>query len=216
MKIVVIENSYECNKMICENIKQILIENNLNYEIQSFSDFNDELKKTIHSRDIKIYIVDMVLDTYNGYDVCREIRESAKDWDSLIIISSVHNQRENIISKRLLIFTYLSKLDCFEQELKSTIICAINIIEPRNFLTINKYCKIAINDICYIEKEKNSKYCLVKTLDDNYRIRKPLKDFESNWHFTKIKNYLLINENNIKKTDKNKIVFENQIEIKLD
>lgn len=215
MKIVIIENTYECNKMICENIKQVLSENKLDYKIESFINYNEELKNIIHNHEIKIYIVDMMLDTYSGYDVCREIRESAKDWDSIIIISSVHNEKENVISKRLGVLTYLSKLDEFEQELKDTILYAINVLEPKKFLTINKNCKISINDICYIEKEKNSKYCFIKTLDDTYRIRKPLKEFENTWHFKKIKNYLLINENHMKKLDKDKIIFENTIEIKL-
>lgn len=108
MQIVVIEDNYDFNQLVCKQINQILIENNLDYPIKSFMNYNNDLKKVIHNKKIKIYIIDMSLDIYSGYDVCREIREAAYDWDSIIIIASVHNQKENIISLRLSIFTYLS------------------------------------------------------------------------------------------------------------
>lgn len=215
MKIIVIEDNYEFNQVICKYLNQVLIENNLEWEIISFLNYNNELNNLIHNQEIKIYIIDIKVGKDSGYDICRQIRESAYDWDSLIIISSILNQKENFISLRLSIFTYLSKLYEFEENLKESILHAINILEQKKFLTINKNCQISINDICYILKEKNSKYCLIKTLDDTFRIRKSLKSLEKDLKLRKIKNYLLVNDRNIKSSNKDTITFENNIKIKI-
>ncbi len=216
MDIIVIENNSGFNKLICQYINQVLIEKNYDYKIIPFFSYNNDLKKIIHNKEIKIYIIDIKLGQYSGYDICREIRELAYDWDSIIIISSIHNQKENLISLRLSIFTYLSKLLNFEVNLKETISYAIDILQQNKFLIINKHCKIAINDICYILKERNSKYCFIKTLDSEFRIRKSLKKLDEELKLTRIKNYLLINDRNTKVTTKNRIIFENKIEIKID
>ncbi len=215
MKIVVIENNNVFNMQICKYINQVLIENNKDYDVVSFLDYNNQLNIMIHDREIKIYVVDLKLGKYSAYDVCRQIRESAYDWNSIIIISSFHNAKEDFISMRLAIFTYLSKKINFEQNLKESVLAAINILEKTKFLSINKNCKISINDICYILKEKNSKYCFIQTLNDDYRIRKSLKSLEEELRLTRKKNYLLINENNVVCSDKNKILFQNNIEINL-
>lgn len=216
MKIVIIEDNLEFNQKICKYLNQVLIENNLEWKIIAFSNYNKELKNLIHNKEIKIYIIDIKIGSYSGYDICRQIRESAYDWDSIIIISSILNQKENFISLRLSIFTYLSKLNQFEENLKESIVHAINILEKKKFLTINKSCQVSINDICYILKEKNSKYCFIKTLDENFRIRRSLKSLEKDLKLRKIKNYLLVNDRNIKSSNKNTITFENKIKIKIE
>lgn len=217
MKIVVIENNHNFNKLICKYLNQILIDKNLEWDIVPFFNYNDDLKNIIHDNEIKIYIIDIKLGgSYSGYDICREIRESAYDWDSILIISSIHNQKENFISLRLSIFTYLSKYYNFENNLKESIVHAVNILEQRKFLKINKSCRISINDICYILKERNSKYCYIKTLDDHFRIRKSLKSLEADLKLRKVKGYLLVNDRNVKSTHRDKIIFENKIKIKID
>ena len=214
MKIIIIEDESHFNRIIYNNIDEILMTKNLNYPLRSFKEYDDNLKRIIYDGEIKIYIIDLKLNKYSGYDICREIREKACDWNSIIIIASVYNEKENIISLRLGIFTYISKLCDFESNLKETVLFAIHIMKKNRFLKINRDCEISIKDICYILKEKNSKYCIIKTFYDEYRIRKSLKELEKRLHFKKFKNYLLINENNTRVIEKNRIIFENKIEIK--
>lgn len=192
----------------------MLTNRDFDYSLKSFRGYDNNLKKIIYSDEIKIYIIDLKLNGYSGYDICREIREQACDWNSIIIIASVYNEKENMISLRLGIFTYLSKLCDFESNLNEAISFAIHVMRKNRFLKVNRDCEISIKDICYILKEKNSKYCIIKTFYDEYRIRKPLKELEKKLHFKKVKNYLLINESNTKIIEKNRVVFENKIEIK--
>lgn len=216
MKIVVIEDHDELNEIICKNISKTLINHNYDYDIKTFTKYHSNLNKIIYDKDVKIYIIDLELGTMSGYDIIREIRKKAYDWDSIIIVSSVHNQKENLISKRLSIFTYLSKFFNFLENLEDTLLEAIHIFEHKKLLTINKNCKILIHDICYILKEKDSKYCLIKTIHDEFRIRKSLKSLGEELHLKRIKNYILINESNVVYTSKNKIRFKNKLEIRID
>lgn len=213
MEIVVIEDIKDMNNLICNNINDILKTNNWDYVIKSFNNYSREVKKLIHNRKTKIYIIDMVVGNYSGYDICREIRENAFDWDSIIIIASIHNQKENIISLRLSIFCYISKLYNFETNLQKTITHAISIMERKKIIEISKDCKIPINDICYIAKEKNSKYCYIKTISNEFRTRKTLKYLENELNLTRINKYILINDYNVELRTKEYIRFKNNINL---
>lgn len=216
MKIVVVEDNKDFNEITCNTINKLLIENNFDYDVVSFLSFDEKLKKLIHNNETKIFIVDIELGTKSGYDVCRTIRESAYDWNSIIIISSVHNQKETILSLRLSVFTYLSKLVNFEQELKTTILEAIKILEKNKLFKVDRDTQIAVDHICYVMKELNSKYCIIKTIYDEYKVRTTLKKLTNELNLTSIRKYLSYNKNNIVAIYNNKLVFKNKIEIKFD
>ena len=216
MKIVVIEDNQDLNQIMCKNINKTLINNSYDYDVISFSKYNKSLQKIIFDKEIKIYIIDLELGNKSGYDICREIRDFAYDWDSLIIISSIHNYKEHFISLRLLIFTYLSKLYDFDCNLETAVLDAIQIFENKRLLAINKNCKVSINDIYYILKEKNSKYCLIKTQHQEFRIRRSLKSLQEELHFEKIKNYILINQKNVASKNKNIVTFKNKLKIRIE
>ncbi len=216
MKIVVIEDNQDLNQIICKNINKTLINNNYDYDVISFSKYNKNLQKVIFDKEIKIYIIDLELGTKSGYDICREIREFAYDWDSIIIICSIHNYKEHLISLRLLIFTYLSKLYDFDTNLEIAVLDAIQILENKKLLVINRNCKVSINDIYYILKEKSSKYCVIKTQHQEFRVRRSLKSLQEELHFEKVKNYILINQKNVISKNKNIITFKNKLKIRIE
>ena len=213
MKIVTIEDNKNLNDIIYKDISRLLIINNYDYDIYQFCTYNERLEKIIYTDEIKIYIIDIKLGKYTGYDICRIIREAAYDWNSIIIICSAHNEQEKIISLRLSIFTYISKRHSFRKNLADSILSAINILEHNRFWIINSSSKIEINNIYYILKEKKSKYCLIKTEHETLRIRSSLKALNQKLGFKKMRNYILINENNAKLITKDKIIFKNGIEI---
>lgn len=184
MRIVVIEDNKRVNSLICEYVNEIVSKSCLDYQLLNFYSFNDDLRKIIYNCDIKIYIVDLQLNSKSGYDICREIREGANDWKSIIIICSAYNQKEEIISLRLSIFTYVSKHINFKSNLKDSINKVIHILSSNNIVTIDKNTKICINDICYIEKIKQTKYCKIVTLDSKeYKIMKTIKMLQKEQNF---------------------------------
>ena len=213
MKIIVVEDEKKWNEKIVKLINQILDEKRLEIEIISFYDYTKELDKIIKSKETNFYILDVELPTKNGTDITRKIRREINDWESLITITSVHNQKDSFLSKSLYVLGYLSKFDDFENNLKENILLGLNILESRGY--INSNTGIGKDDILYIQREKDSKYCTIKTFDDEIRIRMSLSLLENKFHLRRIKKYLLVNDKNIISNLGNEIVFKNNTKIKL-
>ncbi len=208
MKIVVVEDNLKFNERISITINNILKEEKIESKIIKFYEHNTELETLIHNKEVKIYILDIEIKGYSGYDIAREIRESANDWESIIIIASVHNLKEKIISLRLSILTYLLKFDNFDKNLKDTIKTAINIFKQKGFIDLTDNYKLLSNDILYIIKEKNSKYCIIKTMAKEIRVRNSLKKLQEELHLAKYKKHILVNEYHIKEKNNKYIVFK--------
>lgn len=210
MKIVIVENDEKWLNRTIKNVNKTLIREHIDEKIISFHKYTKELKEIIYDNSKKIYILDIELGDASGYDIAREIRDCANDWESIIIISSIYNQKENIISDRLAILTYISKLIDFDNNIKESVKLAIKIISKDNFFEfkesgINN--KIPINSIIYIKKDKYSKYCIIKTIDDTFRIRDTISNLKNKTKLTQIKKDLLINKKYINnKNEINKII----------
>lgn len=218
MKVVIVEDILETQKNISKNTDEVLIENNLDINVICFDKYNKDLKRIIYNNEIKIYIIDVNLGSNcskSGYDIAREIREIAHDWYSIIIICSAYNQKENFISARLSILTYLSKSDNFECGLKETIKLAINIINEQNGVSIDNKHQLYYKEILYALKEKYSKYCVIKTLDNEVRVRKNIYELEKELHLKKYRRHLLANEKNIATINDDEIIFKNDEKVEL-
>ena len=200
MKIVIVENDEKWLKRTMKNVNKTLITEHIDEKVLTFYKYTKELRDIIYDNSKKIYVLDIELGDNSGYDIAREIRDCANDWESIIIISSIYNQKENIISDRLSILTYISKLIDFDNNIKESIKLAIKIVSKNNFFKfkesgINN--KIAINDIMYIKKEKYSKYCTIKTIDNTFRVRDTISNLREKTKLTQVKKDLLINKKHI-------------------
>lgn len=218
MKIIVVEDIEKYNKLILKNVEQVLIEKNLDINIMSFYKYNNDLKKIIYNGEIKIYILDIELgenSSKSGYDISREIRLLAHDWYSIIIICSIYKLKQNFIASRLSIFKYISKNNNFEKNLKLNLKKALNELNKENAIDINNHCKLYYSEILYALKEKYSKYCIIKTLDNEFRVRKNIYQLEEELHLKKFKRHLLANEENITSVSEEEITFKNNEKIKL-
>ena len=220
MDFVIIDDESFWIEKINSIVKNISTVKKIKTTISNFTSYNNSLKQIIENGKRKIYIIDIKLENskFSGYDIARIIREKNKDWDSIIIFASAFDVKSNIISDRLLALTYVSKYKDFVNNLSDTINLALNVIWEKKFITIKENrisYTILIDDILYTEKEKNSKYCLIKTTNNKYRVRNSLNNLNKELEFDIYKNYLLINKKNIiLKTDK-EIIFKNQLKIPL-
>lgn len=218
MKIIVVEDIEKYNKIILKNVEQVLIEKNLDINIINFYKYNNNLKEIIYNGEIKIYILDIELgenSTKSGYDITREIRLLAHDWYSIIIICSIYKLKQNFISSRLSIYKYISKYNNFENNIKINLRKALNELNKENAIDINNHCKLYYSEILYALKEKYSKYCIIKTLDNEFRVRKNIYQLEEELHLKKFKRHLLANEENITSVNDDEITFKNNEKVKL-
>ena len=203
MKIIIIDNNNRCLKSSIDITKNSLSET-LEMEIIPFKGYNNELRSLIFDGMPKIYIIDFELDAeINGNDIAHEIRENAFDWKSIIIMISIYNRKESIITKRLCIYTYISKDKYFISNLRISVKSAVNILNSNKFIEIKEnrqIYQIAINEIIQITKEKLTKYCIIKTINNNeFRVRTSLSEINKKVNFKRINNHTLINPNQITK-----------------
>lgn len=214
MEVIVIEDEiFWKNK-----IKQILEDNNKEDKFLYFSKYDEALNEVINNKNLKIYLLDIELknSSIDGINIASEIRE--KDWKSIIVFFSAYNEKESIISLRLNVLTYVSKSDNFETELVETFNSAKDILLENNTIKVNingNEINLYVNDILYIIKEKNSKYCLINTTSGILRTRSSLSELKKKTNFRQEKKHLLINSNNIKYLLKEKIIFSNNIVLPL-
>ena len=209
MKIIIIDNSNRWLKLITNTTKNTLKEI-LEVEVLSFRSYSNELREIIFDGIPKIYLIDFELDgKMNGNDIAHEIRQDAFDWKSIIIIFSGYDRKEDIITKRLSIYTYISKNKYFIANLETSVKSAINILNSYKCIEIKenrKVYQIPINEIIEIYKEKLTKYCIIKTLSNNkFRVRSSLTALNKDINFKRINSYTLINPiyiNKIKIIDK--------------
>lgn len=213
MKIVVVEDEKKYNETITSIGRQVLHNRNINNEIISFYDYTSDLKKIIFSKEVNIYLLDIQLPTKNGHDIARMIRYDAHDWESIIIICSIHNMKETFISKCLMILSYVSKFDDYEFNIADRINTALDILNYNGYITI-KNDNIITNDILYIEKEKNSKYCTIQTFNDKFRVRKSLSQLENELNIKRTNKYLLLNNKNVISILNDKVIFKNNQEFR--
>lgn len=212
MEVVVIEDEIFWKS----KIKQILENNNKEDKFLYFNKYDETLNEVINNKNLKIYLLDIELknSSIDGVDIASEIRE--KDWKSIIIFFSAYNEKESIISLRLNVLTYVSKSDNFETDLVETFSYAKNILLENNTIKVNingNEINLYVNDILYITKEKNSKYCLIHTTSGILRTRSSLSELRRKTNFRQEKKHLLVNENNIKYSLANRIIFNNNISL---
>ena len=199
MKIVIIDNTNRWLK-ISKDIASEITKETLGIEILSFKGYNQKLRNLIFDGTPKLYIIDFELGDINGNDIANEIRQDAFDWKSIIIMFSIYDRQESIISERLCIYTYISKKEKkFNSNLKISIKSALNILSSNKFIDIKENrqnYQIPINEITEVNKEKLTKYCIVKTINkDKFRVRSSLTELNKKLNFKRTNNYTLINPN---------------------
>ena len=158
------------------------------YEFDRYDEsFNDIVKKDIG---FKIYLLDIVTKEGSGVDAARAIREQYDDWVSVIIMLTSHQENLVIAMK-----SYDKKYKTLNYEYNHTLY------------------KVEYRQIVYIEKEPDSKRCIIRTKEDQQIIPGTLNEVleKLDDRFFKTHKSLIINVDEISRYEikKNKITFKN-------
>lgn len=206
------DNKYiEINKKI---IEKILMNKDYSYKINTFNNLNNiEITKDKY----KVYIIN-----YNNkaLKIMNKIRNELNDWTSMIIITT-QSKIDDISNKRIMPIDIIIKDNNYEYNLKNCILISLNNYDNRpNSLKYNyknTYYNINLNEIIFIEKEKDNKRCTIKTKEDNFPILGNLNTIEPllDKRFIKSSRSYLINMEQVKlyNTKDNIIVFKDGTEI---
>lgn len=212
LKFIVCEDNQIFLEKNTKSINKVMINNDIDYKIIKFNDYNAKLDKIINDDTFKIYILDIELGNYSGIDIARKIRKV--DWNSMIIISTVHTELfPHVFRDRLMLFDYINKFDDYEENLRSAIEKIIEIYNKNktiDFKVKNSFVKVFPNEILYIKFDKYIRKTIIETKNDKFLINSPLKRFEYilNSDFIKINRGCIINKSNVKELDyKNNTIY---------
>lgn len=171
-----------------------------------FSGYGVEFEKMVEEDTaFKVYFLDIETKRGSGLDAARMIREKYEDWDSIILIVTSHEEfRYEALGNRLYLFNFLNKLNNFDNNLEYDL---KNILKKYNKhskgITIEydrEIYKVELRDIIYIEKEIDSKKCIIVTTYGERYIQSSLKDLykKLNEDFMKVSRSLIINIKKVK------------------
>ncbi len=120
---VVVDDNTHHRKKICDIIMSNMMSNQINFKINEYDDYSNELINYISTKNqIKIYILDLELPSGDGIDVARTIRNKENDWTSPIIIITAHESLYyEVYKQRLQILDFIPKFSSIEKSLSEDI-----------------------------------------------------------------------------------------------
>ena len=217
------------NFIICDNyvsakhIKTVVDSYMMNYDIEVkyhlFINNNDMFKEEVQKiNGLKVYILND--DKEEGIKKSKFIRKELDDWNTPIILTTIHNESNNkVIGNGLFLFDYLSKKNFFERKLKEDLNHIMKYYDNRNKCLTYEYNKIIkkidFKDIDMVIKEKDSKKCIIKTNFGDYYILESISSMTKKLdeRFIKISRSCIVNIEKIIEYDinNNKLTFENGV-----
>lgn len=179
---------YEKNKEYqnkCKNlIDQIMMGLDLSYMITVIDAYNSNWKELLNSDRFKIYILNIDTRKESGLDISNYIRYKQNDWQSMIIITSCQDDyRYKVSEYRLMSVDYVLKNESFNKKLSEAIKISLKNYDSRPNTLKYTYkgvlYNIAFSKIIYIEKEPESKRCIIKTETKEFYSSGNLRHFEN-------------------------------------
>lgn len=219
LNFIVCEDEPEFAKKMKRLIENYMMNYDTEYKYHDFVGYDKKFEKMVKD-DIgfKIYFLDIKTKYGSGLDAARMIREQCDDWVSIIVIVTAFGEyRYEALGNRLYLLDFINKMDNCE----TRVIDALK-IATKNYDNRHKSLKYEYNHIIHkveyrhiicIEKEPDSKRCVIKTTYENQTIPKSLNEVNQllDDRFMKVHRSLIVNLDYIKEFDakENKIIFKN-------
>ena len=222
IKFIICDDKREFAEKETVIIQKFMINLDIEYEIVSFSEYNSKFKKIAQTDSrFKVYLLDIRTKKGSGLDMARMIREEFDDWVSVIIIITAYPEyKYEALGNRLYLFDFINKLDNCEIKLTEDLERALKNYDNREkcltFEFNHVLKKLEYRHIIMIEKEKDSKRCLIKTTYGDCLIGKTLNSTYKmlDDRFIKISRSVIINTDQVREFEisQNKIIFKNGME----
>lgn len=214
---------YDDDKYFLDKNKEIIDKCMMNcdydYKCYQFNEYNEKFENIIRKNTgFKIYLLDIEAKNKSGLDVVRLIREKYDDWCSSIIMITNHNElKYDALSNRLFLTDFINKLDNWEEvlteDIKRIISSYTNCSDCLIYEFNHSLKRIELKNITHIEKEKDSKKCIIHTIYGNHPISGTICEVldKLDGRFIKISRSTIINIKQVSEYDKvkNKILFLN-------
>ena len=206
LNFIIVDDNRQQRKNISKVILKSMMSNKIDFKTLEFDDYNDELISQMNkNNNDKIYILDLELPSSDGIDIAREIRYKHNDWNSPIIIITVHTSLYyEVYKQRLQILDFIGKCDNINKLLSENIdVCLKMFNKEKSYRFTYKSVDYTINynHIDYIQRV-GRKVKIVTTHGDYFRniSINQIKDELPNNFLLSTKG-IIINLKNVKKID---------------
>lgn len=216
---VICEDEKLLAKHYKNEIDKFMMRYDIDYKVLIFAGYTEEWRKYAETEeDFKIYLLDIKTARGSGLDAARIIREEIDDWVSLIIVITAYTEyKYDALGKRLMLVDFINKLDNCDKHLKETLnICMKHYDKKPHALRYtykNGAYNIEFKKITYIEKEIDTKRCIIHTIDSEYYAQDTINNMlrKLDKRFTKSSRSVIVNIEQIEEFDgkENIIKFKN-------
>jgi len=209
LNFVVCDDNKAFSRLMKKTIDNFMLNYEIEYKIFHFDGYSENFEK-FAKKDLgfKIYFLDIKTSDGSGLDAARIIREKYNDWASIIIVVTSHEEyRYEALGNRLYLLDFIDKLNNCEERIKEDITKALNNYNQRHKSLSYEYnhifYKIEFRNIICIEKEPESKRCIIKTTYGNNYISGTLNDIEEKLdeRFIRTHRSLIVNKDKIQNYD---------------
>lgn len=219
LNFIIGEDNIDFSKKTKKIIENFMMNYDIEYSIKSFVDYGASFKKAaVANSGFKIYLLDIKTHKGSGLDAARMIREELDDWVSIIIvITSYTEYKYEALGNRLYLLDFISKFDDCEKRIKDCLMIALKNYNNRHKSLTFSYNhvikKVEYRNIVFIEKEQDSKRCIINTTYGEIYINETLNNVyeKLDKRFVKVNRSLIINIDFIREYNlkDNKITFSN-------
>ena len=167
---ILCDDKIDFSQKLSHLITNFMFDYDEKYKVHSYEEYDKQFEDMVASEvGFKVYLLDIVTNEGSGIDAAREIREKYDDWSSvIIIITSYEEYRFEALSNRLYLLDYINKLSDYKKQVLETLERVMKHYNYRRKCLCYEYnytyYKIDYKDIICIEKEQETKKCLVKTV----------------------------------------------------
>lgn len=215
---VVCDDNKSFSKIMKNTIDNYMLNNEQEYKVFHFDGYDSNFEEFVR-KDIgfKIYFLDIKTKKGSGLDAARIIREKYDDWVSIIIVVTSHEEyRYQSFENRLYLLDFVNKLNNCEESIRDNITKALKNYNKRHKCLTYEYNhifhKIEFRSIITIEKEPDSKRCIIKTEYGTSYFPGSLNEIKTKLddRFRKVHRSLIVNKDKILEYDSktNRIIFQ--------
>ncbi len=219
LNFIVCEDDPNFLKKMKKDIDNYMMNYDMDYKFYSFNGYDAQFEK-VAKGDIgfKVFFLDIKTKQGSGLDAARRIREQYDDWVSIIVIVTAFGEyRYEALGNRLYLLDFINKLDDCDKRVTEALNKAMKNYDNRykslSFEYNHNVHKIEFRHIICIEKEPDSKRCIIKTTYGSSYIPKSLIDVYKllDKRFMRIHRSMIVNLDHIKEINvkENKVIFDN-------
>ena len=203
LNFIVCEDDHKFRQQVKQQINNFMMNCDMSYRVYEFDGYDKEFENLATS-DIgfKVYLLDIKAKPGSGIDA----------WISLIVIITAFSEyRYEALTNRLFLLDFISKVDHCMEKLKDVLKIIMKNYGNRGKTLSYEYnyvvYQIEYRHIVYIEKEQDSKRCIVQTTYGNFKVPKSIIELEKILD----KRFLKVHRSLIQKYDikENEIIFNN-------